>query len=142
MGRRVLNRKEMRADFDAAERQKEEGELDESEELDEEEEEDEDEADGEADAEDEADEDEEDEAPKKRKKAAAKPKAKPRTRAAKVVRLKAVWAVFSNSNQRVATYEYPKRKEAEDHAARLTNDKKSTHFVQMIKEPMEEKKEA
>jgi hypothetical protein len=42
----------------------------------------------------------------------------------------------------VATYEYPKRKEADDHAAKLTADKKSTHVVQPVKEPREEKKEA
>ena len=33
------------------------------------------------------------------------------------------------------------RHEAEEHAARLTTDKKSTHFVQPVKEPIEEKKE-
>ena len=70
-----------------------------------------------------------------------KPKAKPRSRAAKVTRMKVVWGVFNNSNQRVAVYEYPKRKEADEHAARLTADKKSTHFVQPVKEPIEEKKE-
>src|SRR5262249_31910848 len=141
MGRRVLNRREMRADYDAAERQKtdEEGELDESEET----EDDEDEEEGDADAEasdEEGDDEGEEEAPKKKKAAPkpAKPKAKPRSRA-KVVRQKVVWGVFSNSNQRVATYEYAKRKEADEHAARLTTDKKSTHFVQPVKEPMEEK---
>jgi hypothetical protein len=52
-----------------------------------------------------------------------------------------VWGVFNNSNVRVATYEYPQRHEAEDHAARLKAEKKSEHFVQPVKEPMEEKKE-
>ena len=33
------------------------------------------------------------------------------------------------------------RKEAEDHAAKLTTDKRSTHFIQPVKEPIEEKKE-
>src|SRR5205823_13080054 len=93
--------------------------------------------------------DEDEEAPKKKKKKAkpvkvAKPvkPAKSRSRAAKVVRMKAIWGVFNNSNQRVAVYEYPKRKEADDHAAKLTADKKHTHFVQPVKEPLEEKKEA
>ncbi|HMC89535.1 MAG TPA: hypothetical protein VKI17_08300, partial [Gemmataceae bacterium] len=97
----------------------------------------------------EADEDEDEEAPpKKKKKPVAKekepkPKAKPksRSRSAKVVRMKVVWGVFNNSNQRVAVYDYPKRKEAQDHATKLTADKKSTHFVQPVKEPIEEKKE-
>src|SRR6516165_9367362 len=73
----------------------------------------------------------------KKKKAPAKPRT--RSRVAKVPRMKAVWGVFNNSNARVAVYEYPKRKEAEEHAAKLRNDKKQTHFVQMVKEPMEEK---
>jgi hypothetical protein len=49
--------------------------------------------------------------------------------------------VFNNSNQRVATYDYPKKKEADEHAARLTADKKLTFFVQPVKEPIEEKKD-
>jgi hypothetical protein len=155
--RRVLDRKALRADNEAAERRAED-ETEETEETEEEEDEDEEEGEGEgegeADAEDEAGDDEDEggddddeDAPKKKKKkpakpkAAAKPKAKPRSRAAKIVRMKVVWGVFNNSNQRVATYEYPKRKEADDHAAKLTGDKKSTHFVQPVKEPIEEKAE-
>lgn len=139
MGRRILNRKDLRADYDAAERRQAE-EEDEVEEGEEEAEEDEEEAEAEEEI---VDEDEEEEAPPKKKKAVVKEKkAKPRSRAAKVVRMKVVWGVFNNSNQRIATYEYPKRKEADDHAARLTADKKSTHFVQPIKEPIEEKKES
>ena len=106
---------------------------------DEAEDEDEAEADDEAEGEAEDEEEPEEEAPKKKKPAAKeKPKAKPRSRAAKVVRMKVVWGVFNNSNQRVAVYDYPKRKEAEAHAAQLTADKKSTHFVQPVKEPIEE----
>ncbi len=152
MGRRILNRKDLRADFEAAERRKtDEEEVDEEEEGDEEDDEEEEE-DGEAaepsDESEDPDLDEmvdEEELPKKKKKAVKEPKlkAKPksRSRAAKVVRMKVVWGVFNNSNQRVAVYDYPKRKEADDHAAKLTADKKSTHFVQPLKEPMEEKKE-
>ena len=149
MARRILNRKDLRADFEAAERVKQ----DDDEEVEEEEaaeDEDEEEADEEAEeeapeVEEAAEEEEEEEKPKKRKKKEPKepkPKAKPRSRAAKVVRMKVVWGVFNNSNQRVAVYDYPKRKDADDHAQRLTADKKSTHFVQPVKEPIEEKKEA
>jgi len=155
MARRVLNRKDLRNDFDAAERRKtdeEETEEEEEEEGDEDEEAEEEageETDAEAEVEDEEGEASEDdeEKPKKKKKAVPKPKAKPkakakpRSRAAKIVRMKVVWGVFNNSNQRIAVYEYPKRKEADDHAARLTADKKNTHFVQPVKEPIEEKKE-
>ena len=140
MARRILNRKDLRADYEAAERRKEE-EQDEEEETDEEGDEEDEEK-----AEDEVDEDEIDEeegTPKKRKPVKEpKPKTKPRSRSAKITRMKVVWGVFNNANQRVAVYEYPKRKEAEEHASRLTADKKSTHFVQPVKEPMEEKKEA
>jgi hypothetical protein len=153
MGRRILNRKDLRADFDAAERRKtDDEEVDEEEEAkddddeDDEDEEEEGEAAEGADDATEVDEDEDEEAevlPKKKKKVVKepKPKAKSRTRTAKIVRMKVVWGVFNNSNQRVAAYEYPKRKEADDHAAKLTADKKSTHFVQPVKEPIEEKKE-
>ena len=50
--------------------------------------------------------------------------------------MRVVWGIFNNSHQCVATFEYPKRKEAEEHAAKLTADKKSTHFIQPVKEPM------
>jgi hypothetical protein len=143
MARRILNRKDLRADYDAAERRK----TDEDEVEDEEEESDEeesDEADEEAEGEaDEAEEEAEEEAPvkpKKKPKKAAEPKPK-RVRTPKVVRMKVVWGVFSNSNQRVASYDYPKKKEAEEHAAKLMADKKQTFFVQPVKEPIEEKKE-
>jgi cobalamin biosynthesis protein CobT len=143
---RIRNRKELRADYDAAERRQADAETPETE--DEVEEEDEDEEEGEegeeAEADEEVGEDEDEEAApkkKKKKKVVAKVVKPKRTRAAKVVRMKVVWGVFSNSNQRVAVYEYPKKKEADEHAARLTVDKKSTHFVQPVKEPIEEKKE-
>jgi hypothetical protein len=147
MARRILNRKDLRTDFEAAERRKaedeeqEEATEEEETEAAEEDEDEEEEAEDEAEEPEEAEEAEEEEAPKKKKKP-AKPKAKPRTRTPKITRMKVVWGVFNNSNQRVATYEYPKRKDAEDHAAKLTSDKKSTHFVQPVKEPLEEKKEA
>jgi len=153
MGRRILNRKEMRADFDAAERRKPEDEevVDEDAESDDEDEEgDEEDEKGEEDEEAEPrDEDDEEavEAPPKKKKAAKAAKApkaakpKSRSRAAKVVRMRLVWGVFNNSHQCVASYEFPKRKDAEAHAAKLTADKKNTHFVQPVKEPIEEEKE-
>jgi len=157
MGRRVLNRKEMRTDIEAAERttakdeeetedEEEEGEDDEEEEEEgEEAEESEEDDDASADDEDGGDDDED--APKKKKKKKAKPKpppkAKPkaRSRVAKVVRMRVVWGVFNNSHQMVASYEFPKKAEAEAHAAKLIADKRTTHFVQPVKEPIEEKKE-
>ena len=93
----------------------------------------------------EGEEGEEEEVPAPKKKPAKpKPKAKPKSRARtpKVTRMRQVWGVYNNSNQLVTTYEYPKKDDALAHAAKLTADKKSTHFVQPVKEPMEEKKEA
>jgi cobalamin biosynthesis protein CobT len=160
MGRRVLNRKELRNDFDAAERTaaKEEDETEDEEEGDEEEEEGDEEAEEEgeeaeededaaADDEDGGGDDDDEDGPKKKKKKKVKPKAVPkakpksRSRVAKVVRMRVVWGVFNNSNQMVASYEYSKKDEAEAHAARLIADKRSTHFIQPVKEPIEEKKE-
>ena len=116
---RIQNRMEKRAEHEAYERRQAE---------DEEEREDE-------------DEDEPAPPPKKKKPAKEPKKAKPRSRTAKVSRMKLVWGVFNNSNVRVATYEYRQKQEAEEHATRLTGEKKSTHFVQPVKEPIEEKKE-
>jgi len=151
MARRILNRKEMRADFDAAEqRTKDEDETADEEEGDEEEDEEGDEEEGEEESDEEGEEeaggDDDDEAPKKKKpkkvKAPPKPKAtKSRARTVKVVRMRVVWGVFNNSHQMVASYEYPKKADAEAHAAKLMADKRQTHFVQPVKEPIEEKKE-
>jgi hypothetical protein len=141
MGRRILNRRELREDYDAAERKRQdEDEGEGEEEQDEDEDEDEEAEAGEetGDEDDEGDEEEQPK-PKKKKPVKEKPKTKPRTRTPKVTRMKVVWGVFNNSNQRVAVYDYPKKKDADDHAARLTADKKSTHFVQPVKEPIEEK---
>ncbi len=131
MGRkRTRNYRELRVDDEEF--------VDDEEELEDEDEEDEDEED-EEDSGDDEDEDEEEKPKKKKKKAKApaKPRAK-RTRAAKVTRMKVVWKVFDNSHKPVATYEYKQRKEAEEHAAKLTAAKpNNTHFIQPVKEPME-----
>lgn len=141
--KRTQNYRELRADFDEEEvaGDEEEGDEEEGDEDDDDEEEEEAAPDGEAAEEGEEGEDGEEPAPKK-KKPKAKPKPKPkRTRVAKVVRMRVLWGVFNNSHQQVASYDYPKKDEAEAHAARLIADKKTTHFVQPIKEPIEEKKE-
>jgi len=155
MARRTVNRMEKRAEHEAFERRKDEEETDEEEEEEEDEDEESDEE-GEGDEESEAggDEDEEEagdeddeEAPRKKAKPkpppkVAKPKAKPRSRTVKVVRMRVVWGVFNNSHQMVASYPYPKRHDADAHATRLMTDKKQTHFVQPVKEPIPEEKTA
>lgn len=134
MAKRIRNRMELRDQFEAAERLKQGEGTEGDEEVDE--------VDEEAD---EADEEGEEAAPKKRKAPAkeakeAKPKPK-RTRTAKQVRMKVVWKVFNNSNQPVATFDYSKRKEAEEHAAKLQAAKNPPQpfFVQPVKEAIEEK---
>ena len=133
MARRTLNHKALRADYEAAERRKKEALGDGEDSTDEGDDEEDEGADAEAG-------DGGEEAPKKKKKPVKEAKPK-RTRTPKVVRQRAVWGVFSNSNARVQTFPYPQRKEADEFAARMMAEKNSTFFVQLVKEPIEEKKE-
>lgn len=73
---------------------------------------------------------------KKTKKKAAKRKSRAKT--VKEVRLKAFWGVFNQSMKRVALFEYSDRKEADAKADALSKSQKSPHFVQAVKEPIEE----
>ena len=54
------------------------------------------------------------------------------------VRMKMFWGVFNQSLKRVATYEFNQKKEAEKKAKALSSSGKSPHFVQKIKEVIEE----
>ena len=106
MARKVLNRKELRAENDAAEKS-------------------------------------ETKAKKKSAKSAdgelKKPvKRKSRAKTAKEVRLKAFWGVFNQSMKRVALFDYSQRKQAEKKASELSTSAKSPHFIQPVKEVIEE----
>ena len=70
------------------------------------------------------------------KKAPAKRKS--RSKAAKEVRLKAFWGVFNQSMKCVTKFEFNERKYAEKKAAELSAPGKSPHFVQILKEAIEE----
>ncbi len=70
------------------------------------------------------------------KKAPAKRKSRAKT--PKEVRLKAFWGVFNQSMKCVTKFEYNERKYAEKKANELTSGGKSPHFVQLIKEVIEE----
>jgi len=75
------------------------------------------------------------------KKKAVKKKATKRKSRAKEpvdVRMKVFWGVFNQSLKRVATYEFNQKKEAEKKAQALSASGKSPHFVQKIKEVIEE----
>jgi hypothetical protein len=99
MARKILNRKELRAETEAAERDGAEPKA----------------------------------AVKK-----APVKRKSRAKVAKEVRLKAFWGVFNQSLRRVALFEYNQRDEAAKKAADLSESQKSPHFVQLVKEVIEE----
>jgi hypothetical protein len=118
MARRILNRRELREESDAAERLEEQDELEELE-----------------DEEVEEVEKEEDEPVKPVKKPV---KRKSRAKVVKEVRLKAFWGVFSQSMTQVATFEYSQRKQADTKAKELSESKKSPHFVQLVKKVIEE----
>ncbi|MEN1680935.1 MAG: hypothetical protein AAGJ46_15205 [Planctomycetota bacterium] len=73
-----------------------------------------------------------------KKKAKKKAVRKSRAKAAAEVRLKAFWGVFNQSLKRVALYDYTQKKEAEKKAQELTDKGKSPHFVQPVKEVIDE----
>lgn len=75
---------------------------------------------------------------KKKKKAKAPAKRKSRKKVSPEVRLKAFWGVFNQSMKRVATFEYSEKEEAEKKAETLSQAGKSPHFVQLVKEVIEE----
>jgi hypothetical protein len=102
MARKVVNRKEKRAEVEAAERSEAASKK----------------------------------APPKKK---AAPR-KTRSKAGAEVRLKAYWGVFNQSLKRVALYEYADKKKAEKRAQELSEaGNKSPHFVQPVKEAVQEK---
>lgn len=102
MARKVVNRKELRAEAEAAEKSGD----------------------------------------RKKKKAEAAPKKvtkrKSRASAAANIRLKLYWGVFSQSLKRVALFEFNQRKQAEQKAVELSKSGKSHHFVQRVKETIED----
>ena len=75
---------------------------------------------------------------KKEPAAKAAPKRKSRAKAAKDIRLKAFWGVFNQTLKRIALFEYSERKKADKMAAELTANGKSPHFVQLVKDVVQE----
>ncbi len=108
MARKVLNRKELREEGEAAERaavdKKESAKA----------------------------------APKAATKTKAKAKRKSRAKVVKEVRLKAFWGVFNQSLRRISLFEYGERKQADKKAEALSTSQKTPHFVQLVKEVIEE----
>jgi hypothetical protein len=61
-----------------------------------------------------------------------------RSKAVADVRMKLFWGVFNQSLKRVAVFEFNQKKEAEKKADELSKSGKSPHFVQRVKEVIEE----
>jgi hypothetical protein len=72
------------------------------------------------------------------KKKAKKKATKRKSKAAADVRLKLFWGVFTHAMKRVALYEFNQRKAADKRAKELSESRKLPHFVQKVKEPVEE----
>lgn len=136
------SRMDLRRQSEAAEARDEEEVEIEEEDADEEDEEEDEEAD---EVEEASDDEDEDGAPKKKKakvkakKEPAKPKAK-RTRAPKVVTMRAVWVVFDNSNKRLNTFPFKEKQEAESFLEKKQEEKKGTCYLQLVKEELKEAK--
>ena len=75
---------------------------------------------------------------KKKKAAKKKAPAKRKKKAEKIVRMKMFWGVFNQSLKRMALYEFSQKKQAEKKATDLTASHKSPHFVQRVKEAIDE----
>jgi hypothetical protein len=71
-------------------------------------------------------------------KAAAAPKVKKPRKPKAPARLRARWGVFDAGMKQVAVFDYNQRAAAEEKVADLLVKKKSTHFLQIVKEPMPE----
>lgn len=52
--------------------------------------------------------------------------------------MKAYWGVVNPSMKRLVMFEYADRKAAEKKASDLTASSRSTHFIQLVKEPIAE----
>jgi hypothetical protein len=63
---------------------------------------------------------------------------KSRKKEAVEARVKLFWGVFNQSLKRVALYEFNQKKQAEKKAEELSQGGKSPHFVQRVKEVIEE----
>jgi hypothetical protein len=111
MARKVINRRELREQSDAAEAR---GGADDAADV----------AEG------------EEGGGKKKKKAATKRKS--RAKSAEPARLKLFWGVFNQASKRIAKYDFTQKKQAEAKAAELSTGGKNPHFVAKVKEAVEE----
>ena len=67
-----------------------------------------------------------------------KAKRKSRAKEPVIIRQKLYWGVFNHTMKRVALFEYSQRKQADKKATDLDKAGKATHFVQKVKEAIQE----
>jgi hypothetical protein len=79
-------------------------------------------------------------APKEAKAKPAKAVKKPaaRKKTVKEVRMRAFWGVFTSAMKKVAMFDYADRKAADKKATELSASSRAPHFVQLVKEPISE----
>lgn len=118
MARKVVNRKELRAQSDAAEAREKSAKS------------------GKKPAKDKPVKAKKEKPAKEPKKAGAKKPSRKKT--AKEARMKAYWGVFNQAMKRLALFEYSDRKAADKKAAELVQSSRSNHFVQLVKEAITE----
>ena len=117
MARKVVNRKELRAQNDAAEAREKTKK---------------------------SPKDKAAKTPKAKKEKAAKDPTKPaakkpsRKKTAKEARMKAYWGVYNQGMKRLAMFEYSDKKAAEKKAADLMQSSRTNHFIQLVKEAITE----
>ena len=75
-------------------------------------------------------------APKDPTKVAAKKPSRKKT--AKEARMKAYWGVYNQGMKRLAMFEYSDKKAAEKKAADLMASSRTNHFIQLVKEAITE----
>lgn len=73
-----------------------------------------------------------------KKKATKKKATRSRAKTAKTVRMKAFWGVYNQSLKRVQLFEYSEHDEAVKKAEALSASTKQPHFVQPVKEAIED----
>ena len=61
-----------------------------------------------------------------------------RKKTAKESRMKAFWGVYNQGMKRLAMFEYSDKKAAEKKAADLMASSRTNHFIQLVKEPITE----
>jgi len=119
MARKVVNRKELRAQNDAAEAREKTKKSPKK-----------------------SPQDKAAKTPKPKKEKVAKdpkaPKKPSRKKTAKESRMKAYWGVYNQGMKRLAMFEYSDKKAAEKKAADLMASSRTNHFIQLVKEAITE----